>query len=143
MRGSPSQATGEDVYVIFARAIPFPSRLEMLAVFNQTELDIEREFVEQELARLDAPVAKAAEQIRAKVRQVHPVQDEDGKWRVSEGALGVLSTGEKIAVAMVVDRYDLIRSCWGTMLEAVDRLGDDWTMAALRVQSNGWNTPTS
>lgn len=110
---------------------------------NQTELDIEREFVEQELARLDAPVAEAAEQIRAKVRQLHPEQDAEGKWRVPEGSFGVLSTGERIAVAMVLDRYDLIRSYWGTMLEAVDRLGDDWTRAALRIQRNGWNTPTS
>lgn len=109
---------------------------------NQTELESEREFVEQELARLDAPVAKAAEQIRAKVRQVRPVRDEEGKWRVSEGALHLLSTGEQIAVAMVLDRYDLIRKCWGTMLETVDRLGDNWTVAALRVQRNGWNTPT-
>lgn len=63
-------------------------------------------------------------QIRAKVRMV----------LADEGAFAVLSTGERIAVALVLDRYDLLRSTWGTMLEAVDRLGPQWTEAALRVQ---------
>ena len=109
---------------------------------KQAELDIECEFVEEELARLDAPVADAAGQILGKVRQVRPEKDREGKWRVAEGSFGVLSTAEKIAVAMVLDRDDLIRGYWGTMLEAVDRLGDDWTVAALRVQRNGWDSPT-
>lgn len=63
-------------------------------------------------------------QIRAKVRMV----------LADEGAFAVLPTGERIAVALVLDRYDLLRSTWGTMLEAVDRLGPQWTEAALRVQ---------
>lgn len=109
---------------------------------EQTENDIERDLIDQEYARLDAPVVEAAEQIRAKVRQLRPVQDKEGNWRVPEGSFGVLSTGERIAVAMVLDRYDLIRS-WGTMLEAVDRLGHDWALAALRVQRRGWDAPTS
>jgi hypothetical protein len=66
-------------------------------------------------------------QIRAKVRMV----------LTNEGAFGVLSTGERIAVALVLDRYDLLGSTWGTMLEAVDRLGPQWTEAALRVQRQG------
>lgn len=66
-------------------------------------------------------------QIRAKVRMV----------LADEGAFAVLSTGERIAVALVLDRYDLLRSTWGTMLEAVDRLGPQWTEAALRVQRQG------
>ena len=71
----------------------------------------------------------AEAQIRAKVQMV--VAD--------ESLFGVLSTGERIAVALVLDRPDLVKF-WGTMLEAVDRLGPDWTRAALRVQRDGWET---
>jgi hypothetical protein len=67
--------------------------------------------------------------IRAKVRMV--VAD--------ESLFGVLSTGERIAVALVLDRLDLLRF-WGTMLDAVDRLGPEWTQAALRVQRYGLDT---
>ncbi len=55
-----------------------------------------------------------------------------------ETRFGVLSTGERIAVAVVLDRYDLIQHAWGTIAEAVDRLGPVWNAAALRVQRNGW-----
>jgi len=67
-------------------------------------------------------------QIRAKVRLV--AQD--------DLSFGTLSTGERIAVAMVLDRYDLLHQTWGSMLEAVHRLGPEWTQAALRVQRQGW-----
>lgn len=70
----------------------------------------------------------AEAQIRAKVRTVLADQD----------AFGVLSTGERIAVALVLNRYDLLESTWGTILEAVDRLGPLWIEAALRVQRQGW-----
>jgi hypothetical protein len=53
-------------------------------------------------------------------------------------AFGVLSTGERIAVALVFDRYDLLQNTWGSMLEAVHRLGPEWTLAALRIQRDGW-----
>lgn len=56
-----------------------------------------------------------------------------------ESLFGVLSTGERIAVALVLDRLDLLRF-WGTMLDAVDRLGPEWTQAALRVQRYGLDT---
>lgn len=69
--------------------------------------------------------------IRAKVKVV--AADEDN--------FGVLSCGEWIAVAMVLDRYDLLRSAWGTMLESCNRLGYDWMQAALRVQRDGWENP--
>ena len=49
-----------------------------------------------------------------------------------------LSTGERIAVAVVLDRHDLIQRAWGTIAEAIYRLGPVWTEAALRVQRNGW-----
>jgi hypothetical protein len=51
---------------------------------------------------------------------------------------GVLSTSERIAVALVLDRYDLLHGCWGTMLEAIDRLGPEWSRAALHIQRNAW-----
>lgn len=59
------------------------------------------------------------------------------KMVVADGTqFGVLSTGERIAVAMVLNRKDLLDRVWGTMLESVHRLGPDWTAAALRVQRN-------
>ena len=53
-------------------------------------------------------------------------------------SFGALSTGERIAVALVFDRYDLLQKTWGSMLEAVHRLGPQWTQAALRIQRDGW-----
>jgi hypothetical protein len=70
----------------------------------------------------------AEAQIRAKVRLVAQ----------AEQSFGTLSTGERIAVALVLDRYDLLQDAWGSMLEAVDRLGSDWIQAALRIQRHGW-----
>lgn len=57
-----------------------------------------------------------------------------------EECIGVLSTGEQIAVALVLDRADLLRGCgYRTILAAVDRLGDSWLEAAIRVQrEEGW-----
>ena len=70
----------------------------------------------------------AESQIRTKVRMVaHDAR-----------SFGTLSTGERIAVAMVLDRYDLLQGAWGSMLEAVHRLGPEWTDAALRIQRHGW-----
>ena len=51
-----------------------------------------------------------------------------------ENRIGVFSTSEQLAVALVLDRCDLFGGY--TMLEAVERLGTEWTRAALRVQSN-------
>jgi hypothetical protein len=70
----------------------------------------------------------AESQIRGKVRMV--AHDARSFRR--------LSTGERIAVATVLDRYDLLQDAWGSMLEAVHRLGPEWTEAALRVQRHGW-----
>jgi len=66
--------------------------------------------------------------IRAKVRMI--IAD--------EALFGVLSSGERIAVALVLDRYDLLQRAWGTIAESIHRLGPEWTEAALRVQRNGW-----
>jgi hypothetical protein len=65
--------------------------------------------------------------IRAKVRMV----DAD------EATLGLLSTGELIAVIFVLNRFDLFGQ-WGTMLDGIDRLGPEWLRAALYVQRHGW-----
>jgi hypothetical protein len=67
------------------------------------------------------------EHIRGKVRDV--VAD--------PASFGVLSTGEKCAVALVLDNLILVR-WWGTMLDCVDRLEGDWIKAAIYVQRNGW-----
>jgi hypothetical protein len=47
-------------------------------------------------------------------------------------AIGVFSTGEAIAVALVLDRKDLLEG--RTILEAIERLGPEWTRAALQAQ---------
>jgi hypothetical protein len=75
------------------------------------------------------PIAAAAEQIRSKVKMV----------AADETTFGVLSTGERIAVALVLERYDLLQQSWGHVLESVDRLGPLWTEAALRVHRHGWS----
>ena len=73
--------------------------------------------------------SSAEAQIRSKVKMV----------LADEKLFGALSTGEKIAVALVLDRYDLLLQAWGTVAEAVHRLGQEWTEAALRVQRQGWD----
>ncbi len=54
-----------------------------------------------------------------------------------ERHIGVLSTGERIAVALILDRVDLFPHGGYTVLEAVNRLGQEWTQAAFRVQRAG------
>jgi hypothetical protein len=57
------------------------------------------------------------------------------EWiRENEADIGLLSTGEAIAVALVLDRKDLLPRGYTRILEAVDRLGDDWLRAAIAVQ---------
>lgn len=52
-----------------------------------------------------------------------------------EAHIYVLSTGEYLAVALVLDRHDLIKqSNYPTMLEAASRLGAEWLEASLSVQ---------
>jgi selenocysteine-specific translation elongation factor len=77
-----------------------------------------------------ADIQTAEAHIRAKVRMVV----------THEQSFGVLSTGERIAVAIVLDRYDLVqRGPWGTMIEAAHQLAPQWIEAALRVQRRGWD----
>jgi hypothetical protein len=80
------------------------------------------------IPRFDA-IADAEEHIRRNVRMVV----------TNRRTFHLLSTGEKIAVALVLDRRDLLKRAWGSMLASIDRLGPEWTKAALRVQRNGWD----
>jgi hypothetical protein len=52
----------------------------------------------------------------------------------NEASIGVYWTGERIAVALVLDRLDLLPHGGYTALEAIERLGAVWTNAALVVQ---------
>jgi len=51
-----------------------------------------------------------------------------------EKRIGVFSTGEQIAIALVLDRSELFPLGGYTMLEAIERLGPEWTLAAFKVQ---------
>ena len=68
------------------------------------------------------------EHIRLKVRRV----------LAHEASFFELDTAERIAVAFVLDRPDLVDRAWGTMLGSIDRLGPQWTRAALNVQRQDW-----
>ena len=50
----------------------------------------------------------------------------------NEGTFGLLSTGEQLAVAFILDRHDLLGSY--TMLQAIDRIGPDWLKAAMTAE---------
>ena len=73
-------------------------------------------------------IADAEAHIRVKVKMV----------ATDETTFGLLSTGERIAGALVLERYDLLQRAWGHVLESVHRLGPPWTEAAQRVQRYGW-----
>jgi hypothetical protein len=45
-----------------------------------------------------------------------------------------MSTEVRIAVALVLDRQDLMEVAWGTVAESVHKLGIEWTEAAVNVQ---------
>jgi hypothetical protein len=62
---------------------------------------------------LSDTIAAAAQQIRAKVKMV----------AADETTFGVLSAGERITVALVLERHDLLQLAWGPVLESIDRLG--------------------
>lgn len=51
--------------------------------------------------------------------------------------IGVLSTGERCAVALILDKPGLL-SRGDTMLYAARRVGDDWLEACYQVQRDGW-----
>jgi hypothetical protein len=41
-------------------------------------------------------------------------------------------------VCLVLDRPDLAKQVYGTILECAVRVGPEWLAAALYVQNNGW-----
>lgn len=92
-----SRAAGEeDVYVIFARSIPFPSRLEMLAVFNETKLA--QAFVDQ----APIPQRDRLEIHRWKLNQ----HTTDRYWTGTEEEKGMnQATSMRIAAAILVPRF--------------------------------------
>lgn len=50
-------------------------------------------------------------------------------------SVGVLSTGERIAVALVLNKTDwLLKWGWASPLQAADRLGPEWLHAAAQAQ---------
>jgi hypothetical protein len=55
----------------------------------------------------------------------------------NEALFGVLSSGGRIAVALVLDVAICCGGLWGTLAELVHRLGPPWTQAALGIQRNG------
>ncbi len=44
-----------------------------------------------------------------------------------DGSFGVLSTGEKLGAALVLNRFDWLQQTGYTMAEAVDWIGPEWT----------------
>jgi len=57
------------------------------------------------------------------------------------GGFGVLSTGEKLAAAMVLNRADWLADVGYTMAEAIERLGPSWVSripeAAKQIEHEG------
>ena len=67
---------------------------------------------------------QASRQIREKLRMVER----------DEKSFGMLSTGEKCAVALVLNRLDLGKKAYGSLLSCAYRLGPEWLAASLYVQ---------
>lgn len=57
-----------------------------------------------------------------------------------DGIIGVYSTGEVCAVALIMNRMDLLPQGY-TALHAVDRIGENWFAMCLSIQRNGWAQP--
>lgn len=51
-----------------------------------------------------------------------------------ERSTNTMSTGERLAVQFVLDRTNPKTTGYTSVLEAVNRLGTEWTAAALKVQ---------
>jgi hypothetical protein len=70
----------------------------------------------------------AAKHVIEKIRELADVVERDHRHR------GVLSTGERVAVAVVLRRIDWLREDGFENLDAAcDRLGEDWTHACQAV----------
>lgn len=64
------------------------------------------------------------EQVDAALRIVRMARTD-----IEVGSLGPWSTGEKLAVCLVLNRGDWLTRMGFTMLEAIDRVGPDWMAA--------------
>lgn len=58
------------------------------------------------------------------------------------GCFGVLSTSEKLAAALVLNRADWLAEMPYTLAEAIERVGPKW-LALIPKQRGCWNTKTS
>ncbi|MFE0758770.1 hypothetical protein ACFW16_32735 [Inquilinus sp. NPDC058860] len=52
--------------------------------------------------------------------------------------IGVLSTGEACAAALLLNRLDLLSDAYKHPLDALDRLGSTWEAAVRELHQNGW-----
>jgi hypothetical protein len=71
--------------------------------------------------------------VKTSDRTVHRIGDLVQQCEGNERSIGVRSTGEAIAIALVLNRPDLLPDGYTHVLHAVDRLGDDWLKAAIEV----------
>jgi hypothetical protein len=71
--------------------------------------------------------------VRTSDRTVRRIADLVQQFEGNERSIGVLSTGEEIALALVLNRRDLLPDGYTHVLHAVDRLDDDWLKAAIEV----------
>ena len=53
-------------------------------------------------------------------------------------SIGVLSTGEACAVALLLGRLDLLDSDFRHPLDVLDRLGPEWEKAVRDLHTSGW-----
>jgi hypothetical protein len=56
---------------------------------------------------------------------------------IADGELGPWSTGEQLAVCLVLDRHDWLQHLGYTMLEATERVGGEWLQACRTLQGRG------
>lgn len=57
---------------------------------------------------------------------------------LGESSIELLSTGDRLAVSLVLNQVDWLHEERHTALSAVDRIGTEWTQAAIAVQRDGW-----
>lgn len=108
---SYTQDWAHDYMADKAQHPPHPAKAMLRYQLKTAEIEAARKLIiEQEIAKRVAVVEK------------------------DEAKIGVFSTGEQLAVALVLDRQDLFPHGGYTILEAVERLGPDWFKAALAVQ---------
>lgn len=61
------------------------------------------------------------------------------RFEAKPASIGVLSTGEACAVALLANRLDLLLPPYNHPVAAFDRLGSDWQQAVLELYRRGWD----